>query len=164
MTHNTTKHRAIKLLLTVVVTTFSTTLWAQHAVLSGGTYHQSTAGSISWSLGETVINTLKSDEYIITQGMQQSKLTVTSIFKQPNISISIKAYPNPTSNNVFIEVDGEIKNLRYEVYTVNGLKITENLFDSNPQKIVFDHLNSGIYLIRVQLENQTIKTFRVVKT
>lgn len=155
-------------MLTVVITTVSLTLWAQEtvvqqAVLSGGKYHQSDAGSISWSLGETAISTLKTSEYIITQGFQQSNLTVTAIDDETDFSIGITAYPNPTSSNLFIAVDGEIANLRYEVYAVNGLNIAGNHFDSNPQKIVFAHLNSGVYLIRIQLNNQTIKTFRVVK-
>ena len=168
MKHNKTKQRAIKLMLTVVITTVSITLWAQEtgvqqALLSSGEYHQGTTGSISWSLGETAVSTLAEGEYIITQGFQQSKLTVTAIDVEPYPSISITAYPNPTSSNLLIAVDGEIANLRYEVYAVNGLNIAGNHFDSNPQKIVFAHLNSGVYLIRIQLNNQTIKTFRVVK-
>ncbi|MDY0202191.1 MAG: T9SS type A sorting domain-containing protein [Tenuifilaceae bacterium] len=168
MKHNKTNHRAIKLMLTVVITILSTTLWAQQpvvqqAVVSGGEYHKKDAGSISWSLGETAVSTLAEGEYIITQGFQQSKLTVTAIDKEPSISINIKAYPNPTNNYVFIEVDGEITNLKYEVYTVNGLNIAEKPFDSNPQNIAFGQLNSGVYLIRIQRDNQTIRTLRVVK-
>lgn len=168
MKHNKTNRRAIKLMLTVVITILSTTLWAQQpvvqqAVVSGGEYHKKDAGSISWSLGETAVSTLAEGEYIITQGFQQSKLRVTAIDEELYVTISITAYPNPTSSNLFIAVDGEIANLKYEVYNVNGFNIAGNIFDSNPQEIVFAHFNSGVYLIRVQLNNQTIKTFRVVK-
>ncbi|MDY0200907.1 MAG: T9SS type A sorting domain-containing protein [Bacteroidales bacterium] len=162
MKHNTIKYEALRVMLTVAITTLSITLWAQQAVVSGGEYHKSDAGSISWSLGETAISTLKTSEYIITQGQQQSMLTVTTIGTDPG-SISITAYPNPTSNYIFIEVVGEITNLKYEVYTVNGLNIAGKPFDSNPQKIAFGQLNSGVYLIRIQRDNQTIKTLRVVK-
>jgi len=165
---HTVKHKAITLMLTVVITTVSITLWAQEtgvqqALLSGGEYHQTHANSVSWSLGETAIRTLAAGGYIITQGFQQSKLTITAIDDETDFPIGITAYPNPTSSHVFIRVNGEVRNLRYEVYTANGQRIEENLFDSNPQKIIVDHLAPGVYLIRIRLDNQLVKTFKVVK-
>ena len=157
------KYSSIKLLLTVAITTLSINLWAQQAVVSGGAYHQTDANSISWSLGETAISTLIAGEHIITQGQQQSGLTVTAIDDDTNALFSITAYPNPTSNHVFVRVNGEIAGLRYEVYSVNGQRTAEGFFDSNPQKIIFNHLSPGVYLIRIRLDKQIVKTFKVVK-
>ena len=163
MRYNNKIHRALRLLLTVVITTVSATLWAQQAVVSGGNYHKGTTGSISWSLGETAISTLKAGEYIITQGVQQSKLTVKAIDDETGIPTKVTAYPNPTSDYLYIEVDGDIENLWYEVYTVNGLYIAGSLFEKNPQRVDFNKFNSGVYVIKVRHNSNKIKSFRIVK-
>ena len=151
------------LTLAILITSLCLVTQAQKAIVSGGGMHENSSGYISWSLGELAISTLKTNEYIITQGFQQSKLTVTAIDKNPNITLSINAYPNPTNDKMFIEVDGNITELRYEVFSANGLLVAGAQFDSNPQSIAFSRLNSGIYIIRIRLNNKTIKTFKVVK-
>lgn len=151
------------LTLAILITSHCLVTHAQKAIVSGGGMHENSSGYISWSLGELAISTLKTSEYIITQGFQQSKLTVTAIDEETDIPTKVKTYPNPTSDYLYIEVDGDIANLRYEVYTLSGLNISGAKFDSTPQKIVFARFSSGVYIIRVRLNNQIIKTFRVVK-
>ncbi len=52
---------------------------------SGGGYEVTTSGSVSWSIGEPVIETLSDTDGMMIQGMQQ-----------PNAGVSLVAEPVPT--------------------------------------------------------------------
>ena len=132
-------------------------------MVSGGNYHANSSGSISWSLGELAIHTLKSGESIITQGFQQTRLAVTSVKEIPGLTMLITAYPNPASDHIYLKVDGEAENLHYEVYNTNGKLLRRGLIDTNPVQIPFHDLSSAVYFIRVIQGNIPVKTFRVVK-
>ena len=133
------------------------------AVNSGGTFHQNATGSISWSLGEVATQTLKAGDYIITQGFQQSKLTLTSVFERPGYISLVKAYPNPTSDFIYLEVDGEVNDLNYAVYDMNGKLLASGQFEENPTRVSFANFGSGLYFVRITKGNLEVKTLRVVK-
>jgi hypothetical protein len=133
------------------------------AVGSGGAYHQSTTSSISWSLGEVVTQTLKAGDYIITQGFQQSKLTLTSVFERPGYISLVNAYPNPTSDFIYLDVDGEVKDLSFAVYDMNGKLLASGKFEENPTRVSFANFGSGIYFVRITKGNLEVNTLKVVK-
>ena len=58
---------------------------SQEVLSSGGGYDMSGAGSVSWSIGEPVIETLSGTGGVMTKGMQQ-----------PNEGASLVAEPVPT--------------------------------------------------------------------
>ncbi len=73
-------------------------VYAQEVVSTAGSHGETTAGSLSWTVGEPVIETITDGTNTLTQGFQQSKLTVTAIndLKFPGIELSV--YPNPTNS------------------------------------------------------------------
>lgn len=133
------------------------------AVGSGGAFHQNTQGSISWSLGEVATQTLKAGDYIITQGFQQSKLTLTSVYQRQGYNKLIIAYPNPTNDFINLKTDGHTQNLYYRVYDINGRIVKSGEFKSNPTLVSFRDLDAAIYFIRIIQNNLEVKTIRVVK-
>ncbi|MDX9848104.1 MAG: T9SS type A sorting domain-containing protein [Tenuifilaceae bacterium] len=136
---------------------------SQEAVVSGGNYHSNSSGSISWSLGELAIHTLKSGENIITQGFQQTRLAVTSVKEISELTVLITAYPNPTSDHVYLKVEDEAENLHFEVYNTTGKLLRRGRIETNPVQIPFNDQSSAVYFIRVLQGNIPVKTFRVVK-
>jgi len=137
---------------------------AQEAVVSSGNYHENANGSISWGLGETVIQTLVNENAIITQGFQQTRLTITSVNEMPDLTFAISAYPNPTHNFVNLKVEREnIEGIKYDVYDLNGRTVLKGLMQSNPAQINFSDLRPGVYIIRLSENNKELKTFKVVK-
>ena len=151
------------LALAVTLTGVSQAIRAQEAVLPGGNFHSNGTASISWSLGEAVIQTLRTTDNIITQGFQQSRLTVTSVKEIPGLKMIISAFPNPTNSHINIKVDGEIENLTFTVYDINGRVVMHGRVESNPTQVSFHQQSSGIYFIRMLKDNQEVKTFRIVK-
>ena len=57
---------------------------SQEVLSSGGGYEVTTSGSLSWSIGEPVIETLSGTGGVMTQGMHQ-----------PNVGSSVVAEPVP---------------------------------------------------------------------
>ena len=48
---------------------------AQEIISTSGDYFENTTGSISWTIGESMIETYTNGSEILTQGFQQSRLT-----------------------------------------------------------------------------------------
>jgi hypothetical protein len=114
-------------------------------------------------LGELAIHTLKSGENIITQGFQQTRLAVTSVKEISELTVLITAYPNPTSDHVYLKVEDEAENLHFEVYNTTGKLLRRGRIETNPVQIPFNDQSSAVYFIRVLQGNIPVKTFRVVK-
>ena len=91
-------------LLITLIGVCATSLQAQEAVSTAGNHGKTTSGSLSWTVGEPVIKTITDGTNTLTQGFQQSRLTITAIsdLKIPGIELSV--YPNPTNNFLSIVV------------------------------------------------------------
>ena len=88
-----------------LLVTSTSGLLAQEVIATSGDFHESDNGSLSWTLGEIAIETHSNTNNIITQGFQQTKLTITSIDEMRKEGISVNIYPNPTSEVISIEVN-----------------------------------------------------------
>ncbi len=71
---------------------------------------------------------------------------------------NISIYPNPARTNLFIDCPSPIESV--EVFTIDGKKV--DLLTTNTSNINVSHLPNGIYLVKVQTENQT-QTIKFIK-
>ena len=149
--------------IVTLIASISLATHAQEAVVSGGNVHKNSSGSISWSLGEAAIQTLIGSDYIITQGFQQSKLTVTSVNEIPGVKMIVTAFPNPTNDYINLRVDGEYRDLRYIVLDMNGRMLKQGAVENSPMTVPFNDLNTGVYFIRITKEGRELQTFKIVK-
>jgi hypothetical protein len=152
-----------RIIITIIIIALSYATKAQEVVSSGGGCHQNSTSSITWTLGETAIHTLRANDKIITQGFHQTKLTVTAVNEIPGLKMIISAFPNPTNDFINLKVDGSIEKLSFSVYDLNGRLLKTGRFEANPEMVSFQDLGSAIYLIKVFEDKQEVKTFRVVK-
>ncbi len=129
-----------------------------------------TAGNIqlSWTLGELAVATLESGDYIISQGFQQSYLSVTedttNLVLNP-INWNISAYPNPVSNELKIQFNlQEETDFFVEIQDVTGKMIYQDSYRKIlPNDIInFDMSSyaSGIYFFRISTTDR--KQLRVI--
>ena len=75
------------------------------------------------------------------------------------IASNVMVYPNPTTN--YIMVSGLDGNSKVEIYTITGQLVQETSFDSEIRLNI--DLNSGIYLVKVTANNQSITKKIIVK-
>jgi hypothetical protein len=137
---------------------------AQQVISTAGDYNSGTSNSLSWTLGEGVIETFTGTNVILTQGFQQSKLTITAIKEVPGNSLEISAYPNPTADFVTLKITTEsVKNFKYMLYDLYGKLLAEQKLVNSETKIPFNNLASGTYLLKLINNNQDLKVFKIVK-
>jgi len=137
---------------------------AQEVITTAGSYRETTSGSLSWTVGELVIETITDGTNTLTQGFQQSKLTVTNIndLKIPGIELSV--YPNPTNSFLSIEVKTDKqRDLLLSLFDLNGRLILQKKMAGNKQTIKMQNYKPATYILKVTEANKEIRTYQIVK-
>ena len=143
---------------------FGQIAFAQEVVSSAGTTQQVAGYEVSWTLGESVIQTFTSGSDILTQGFHQTKLVVTAIDEPSRLVSELKVYPNPTSDYVMIHFNSELKDKHYSLYDITGKMIRLNSISETDTQIDVSTLASGTYLLQIGAEKTNqIQSFKIVK-
>jgi hypothetical protein len=121
--------------------------------------------SLCWTLGETVINELSDNEFILSQGFHQGSLTVISGSENIPENCQIIAYPNPTSNSLKIEIANIQTSDTWiiEVFNSDGKMILHQIANPNVCEIDFSSYPAAEYLVRIRNNQNLMKTFNIVK-
>jgi hypothetical protein len=139
-------------------------LKAQEIITPNGDYFSNSNGSLSTTIGEPITETFTGSVNVITQGFQQSKLTVFSVFDYPEPGISISAFPNPVKDYVKIVVKTEsLVSLTSNLYDNSGKLILIKQLEGSETEISFSKLNPGTYFIKIILEKKEVKIFKIIK-
>lgn len=137
---------------------------AQEVVASSGNNHETGEMSISWTLGETVIETYSSADMILTQGVQQPAIVVSTMTEEPDLEFQITAFPNPTSADVTISTNtGQTQSFKYRVYDVQGRLVSSNNLLGTVTRVAFDDLQPGTYFLKITRDEKPVKTFKIMK-
>jgi hypothetical protein len=112
--------------------------------------------SLCWTAGQISINTLQSNNTILTQGFQQSDYKIVSTVNFTETETAISFYPNPANTvlNIYSTSPQE-KNI--ELYDSSGKLVYTGKFEDNIQ-INVSNLKANLYLLKIDLE-----TFKVIK-
>jgi len=151
-------------LLILIFLLSASAMQAQQVMTTSGNYNSNTSGSLSWTLGECVIETYTSGNVVLTQGFQQSKLIVTALKEVSGNSLAISIYPNPTNDFVLIKGTPEsVKNLRYMLFDLNGKLLAEQKVTNSETTLSFNNLQTGTYLVKLIRNDQEVQVFKIVK-
>jgi len=137
---------------------------AQQVISSSGSTLKNSAGSLSFTVGELVIDTKNAGATTITQGFHQTKLTITAmnVLREQNFSIS--AFPNPTNNFVNLKIEkGEIRDIEFTLFDLQGKVLSNRKIESTNTEVSFSGYNSGNYLLKVIQKGKEIQTFKIIK-
>jgi hypothetical protein len=135
---------------------------AQEVISTAGFNGSNVSGSLDWTIGEPVVETYTSANNNLTQGFQQSTVTVTSIDTYNN-SADISAYPNPVNRQVNI-VHNNDKTIEVEMYDAAGQFLLRRTLSGIENSIDISLLANGIYFVRVyNTSNNLIKILKVDK-
>ena len=137
---------------------------AQQVITTSGDFTSGASGSLSWTIGEGIIETLKGTTVILTQGFQQSDLTITAIKDISDTSCQINAFPNPVNDFVTLKITAEsFKNFSFTLYDLNGRLIQEQKLENYITNITMNNFEAGTYLLKVFQGNKEIRVFKIVK-
>ena len=161
--------RVLKLLLALIM--LSVQAYGQsgkqlQVVSTGGNYSKNATGSISWTLGEPAIQTLRNNNNILTQGFQQTRWEITGINELGirNEALEIQIYPNPTSDFVNLKfINKTMERLKAEIYDMEGRKLYSRDITTNDNRIDVSCFESNTLLLNLYSENRKIKTYKIQK-
>jgi len=154
----------------ILSTFFSLSLHAQviqAVIASSGGYKAGSGISLSWTIGETIIPTFKSQDgtLILTHGFQQ-KLLVTSIEEDINVLVEIKVFPNPATEAVNIQFDSAVdEEIKLDILDSQGKLIKTDLIGPalTEKQINMQDIPAGIYYLRLSNGKHNISVYKVVK-
>jgi len=138
---------------------------AQESVNSIGGVDVGTGGTVSFSVGQMVYTTDSKESGSLVQGIQRPyKITTTDIKKLDN-TLSFKAYPNPSSDDLFLEMNAfRNEKLNYQLYDMQGKLIMTNPIEVPKTQINMRALAVGAYVIHIHdSKNQAIQTIQIIK-
>jgi len=91
----------VSLLITIAVIAFSLNTFAQQIIATSGGYFEGENISMSWTLGEPVIETFAGDDIILTQGFQQTyNFYLSQVLNIPAGWSGISSYVDPVKKEI----------------------------------------------------------------
>ncbi len=137
---------------------------AQEVIATSGNYGETANGSLSWTIGEPIVETVSDGTNTLTQGFQQSKLTVTAIDEKEIAGFEINVFPNPASDYLSVEViTDKQKDLEIILFDLNGKIILQKLMTGNKQTVNMQNYSPATYILKVTEGNKEIRTYQIVK-
>ena len=155
--------------LTVCLGAFSQNLSLAGSVVSISCgYTTSADNNLSWTVGEPVVDILKSANYILTVGFQQNWERIVGI-EDLETGLQPAVYPNPGTREVFVRITGNnTSEVLIEIFNLQGLKIyserKNNPMDDELITIDISNLKTGMYLLHVRYPDRIPgQVFKLIK-
>ncbi|MBW8051860.1 MAG: T9SS type A sorting domain-containing protein [Cytophagales bacterium] len=135
---------------------------------TSGDHYTGTNAQLSWTIGEPVIETVSNTNNIITQGFHQTNYDITSIKENPDLGFNISVFPNPISNTLQININGDVdnSNLKIELTDITGKILTNEKIAGT---VITYQLNmreyaTGSYFLKITTEKgKLINSYKIQK-
>ncbi len=116
---------------------------------------------LEWAIGEPLSETYSQAEIILTQGLLQGNITISSI-TEPASEYVLCVFPNPTADFVTIHSDASCV-LSFIIKDVNGRTVFQDNLSSNSEQIDFTAQPSGLYFLTLLSGNIVIANYKIIK-
>jgi len=138
---------------------------SQEIISSFGGDSSGSGGTSSYTIGQVFFNTIESDNGSLVQGVQQPfEFQTLSNPALVTVQLIAVTYPNPTTDYVVLKItDIALENLQYTLFDINGKTIVSKAINSFSTQITMKNFVIGMYLLKLTKNNQTIKTFKIIK-
>jgi hypothetical protein len=137
---------------------------AQEVVSSAGETYKTASAEVSWTIGETVIETVSNGSATLTQGFHQTKLTVTAISDNDWPGLKINAFPNPVGDILNMEFSILPEEISFVVIDILGKTVQQDFIKSDKTILDFSDFAAGHYFLKIQTKaGKPVQTFKIVK-
>jgi hypothetical protein len=140
------------------------TIQAQDAIPVSGGEAAGSGGTVSYSVGQLMYTT-NIGSGTVSQGIQQAfEFQTLSNPELTTVNLTVVTYPNPTKDFIILKItDSALNNLRYTLFDVNGKAISSGSITESNTQVQLKHLSIGAYILKVSQQNQSLKTFKILK-
>jgi len=152
------------LLVILLFTMFSS--FAQEAIIPAGGDGSGSGGSVAFSVGQILYTSSGGVSDELFHGVQQPYeiSIIIGLEKYKDIGLTLSTYPNPVTDNLILKVESVVwKDLNFQMYNSEGkILFSDNLLNAETN-IDMSALAPGMYLLRVCMEKDPVKTFKIIK-
>jgi hypothetical protein len=141
-------------------------LQAQESVIATGGNGTGSSGSVSFTVGQIAYQTFSAISGSVTEGVQQPfEISVVSGIEEAiGINLSIRAYPNPSTDNLTLSIDEfDISDLSYQLYDMRGRLLQSGKIIGNRTSIIMNNLVPSTYFVKVLQNYKVVITYKVIK-
>ena len=161
------KKTSFILAMLLCIYTFAQQTSPQVIATSGNVSQQSNA-IISYTVGESVIQTATDGTTILTQGYQQPHYNITLIPQEQNTTPNITVFPNPTTDRLQLSFDIEKETkVIISLYDAIGRQLQNQSYQALPKATLslnMQQIAAGKYMLTIELpESSSQKTFEIIK-
>ena len=114
---------------------------------------------LDFQLGNTVFFT-----YYTSDWMNQKIFMWNEVLSTPNYSSTLNdivIYPNPSSDNIYVEIPNELslQSIEISVFSIDGKMVYKQSVEnsSSQLEISLEDLKSGVYILELKGENTTVR-------
>lgn len=139
---------------------------SQEVIATAGDFFTTSDASLSWTLGEPVIETAGSGNVILTQGFHQTEIMITAIKEPLRVAYDLKVFPNPAVDivNIDLTLAGD-EIITVQLYNMNGERLINKKFQQRLFQLDLSSLASANYLLSLRkLNGELITTYLINKS
>ena len=138
---------------------------SQEAVSASAGEASGSGGSGSYTVGQVFYTTQTAATGSVSQGVQHPfEFQTLSNAALTTVNLTAVSYPNPTKDFIILKItDSALNNLQYTLFDVNGKAIASGSITESSTQIQLKHLSIGAYILKVSQQNQSLKTFKILK-
>jgi hypothetical protein len=146
---------------------FSQSIQNEVVASSGDSYYFENF-EISWTVGESIIESYQSGDILVSQGFHQPIDGFVGVPEQDKPDFQVSVFPNPTKRYILVELAGssELENFKLILCDMMGKELLYRIYYQDTQnRIDLAEFSQGIFVLKIIRENDSRqRTFKIVKT
>ena len=138
---------------------------AQESANATGGDATGSGGTVAYSIGQVVYTTNTGSNGSVAQGVQHAYEIFTVGIKETELNISLTAFPNPTTENLTLQIsDYKNEKLTYQLFDMQSKQLNSGQVIAQQTIINTSSLPSATYFIYVvNQENKQVQSFKIIK-
>lgn len=160
-----TKNKSRPFVLLVAGMLWAGLAHAQESANASGGDATGSGGTVAYSVGQVVYTTNTGSSGSVAQGVQHAYEIFTIGIKETALNISLIAFPNPTIDNLTLQIsDYTNEKLSYQLFDMQGKLLNNGQVVAKQTQINMKSLPSATYFINVvNQENEKVQSFKIIK-
>lgn len=151
-------YKYVFLILLIFLNTTQTGAQVSNNTSGNDIYNQ--YGSVSYSIGESFY-IQKGSRISSSEGIQNNNIDNTNPIKS---TIKVSIFPNPTSEFVHLNFQNNYSNnLSYKIYNNQGNELLHGRIQNANTQISLTQLPASVYLLKVYVEQEEMKSIKIIK-
>jgi hypothetical protein len=137
-------------------------LIAQSTALSSGGEGSGPGGTVSFSIGQLVVESTIDSQGSISPGVQQTYESSSVYVNEELFNNNLQVYPNPATHLIQLEFASPFEG-QLIILDIQGNTVATQEINSKSVQIDASNWSAGTYMLQVQKDKQSVSVHRVVK-